>query len=89
MLLVSAAVLIALGSVPVQAAGKNNAPEQLFQAKCSACHSVEIALHMKKDRKGWEDTVKLMQKKRPNFISDQDAKMIVDYLVSQSAQKNK
>ena len=88
-LIVLAAALITLGAMHAKAAGKNDAPEQLFKAKCSACHSDEIALHMNKDRKGWEDTVKLMQKKKPNFISDQDARIIVDFLVSQSAKNGK
>ncbi len=87
-LLVLTAAMVALGAAGVQAAGKNNGAAGLFKAKCSACHSDAIALHMKKDRAGWETTVKMMQNKRANFISNEDAQKIVDYLVSlQSGKK--
>ncbi len=86
-IILSAAAAITLGVIGVKAQGKNNSAEHLFKAKCSVCHSDAIALNMRKDRKAWEATVKLMQQKRPNFISDQDAQKIVDFLVSQSASK--
>ncbi len=88
-ILLVAAAMVVMGAAGVQAAGKSGSAAQLFKAKCSACHSDAIALHMKKDRQGWESTVKMMQQKRPNFISDQDAQKIVNYLVSQSAGKKK
>jgi len=82
-------VLIMGFSIASVKAGENNNEEQLFKTKCSACHSYEIPLSMKKDRKGWEETVKLMQQKKPNFISDKDAQKIIDFLVSQSNNKKK
>ncbi len=82
-------VAITMGVISVKAAEKNNSGEQIFKTKCSACHSYEIPLNMKKDRKGWEETVKLMQGKRPNFISNQDAQKIVNFLVAHSEKKEK
>ncbi|MGB9736658.1 MAG: hypothetical protein ACP5JP_10655 [bacterium] len=76
-------LMLMFGIVAVKA-GEQNGDEQLFKTKCSACHSDEIPLHMKKDRKAWEETVKRMQQKRPNFISDKDAQKIIDFLVSNS-----
>jgi cytochrome c5 len=89
LIVLAAAVAITLGVIGVKAEGKNNGAEQLFKAKCAVCHSDAIALNMRKDRKEWEETIKRMQQKRPNFISDQDAQKIVDFLVSQSASKKK
>lgn len=74
-------VLLIMIALSADAGEKNNKAEQLFKAKCSVCHSYEIPLNMKKDRKAWEEVVKLMQSKKPGFISDQDAITIVDFLV--------
>ncbi len=71
-------------SIPATAGNNTGAVEKLFHAKCSVCHSDKIPLNMKKDQKGWEETVKLMQQKRPNFISDQEAKTIVNFLIEHS-----
>lgn len=72
------------GITAIRAEEKNNNDEQIFHTKCSVCHSDEIPLHMNKDRKAWEQTVKRMQQKRPNFISDKDAQKIIDFLVTNS-----
>lgn len=85
-LVIALSIMFSMATVK---AGENNNEEQLFKTKCSACHSYEIPLNMKKDRRGWEETVKLMQQKRPNFISDKDAQKIVDFLVSRSSDKKK
>lgn len=85
--IVTAAMIMA----SVSAAAENNtvAGGNLFHAKCSLCHSDEIPLNMKKDQKGWEETVKLMQQKKPNFISDQEAKIIINFLLAHSQDTGK
>lgn len=85
------AAAVAMFPILTRAGGSSDAPGRLFHSKCSACHSDQIPLNMEKDRRGWEETVKLMQQKRPGFISERDAKIIVNYLLahSQSAFKGK
>ncbi len=87
-IIITAAMIMA--SVSAAAAENNSmAGGKLFHAKCSLCHSDEIPLNMKKDQKGWEETVKLMQQKKPNFISDQEAKIIINFLLAHSQDTGK
>ncbi len=55
-------------------------PQQLFEAKCSACHKADKATAKKKDAAGWEETVMRMIKKNKAAISDGEAKVIIEYL---------
>lgn len=54
---------------------------QLFEAKCSQCHSLDRPLKKNKDRAGWERTVGRMKGYAGGAISEADAATIVEYLV--------
>ena len=54
-----------------------------FETKCSTCHQTSRALKKTKDKKGWEDTVGRMQTKSFGKITDDEVKMVVDYLATE------
>lgn len=82
----TAALFLLAGSAfaaePAQAPGK-----ALFEAKCSVCHPLSRPLGKNKDREGWTATVTRMQKVNGCPISDEEAKQIIDYLVSERGLK--
>ena len=55
-------------------------PVQLFESKCSLCHSIDRPKSKKKSKAGWEATVMRMKNKNGCPITDEEAKMIIDYL---------
>ena len=59
-----------------------SAAKALFEDKCNFCHSMERPLSKNKDRAGWTETVKRMQSKEPDRLSDSDVKTIIDYLTA-------
>jgi hypothetical protein len=54
--------------------------EQLFESKCSLCHSIDRPKSKKKSKEGWETTVMRMKNKNGCPITDEEAQMIIDYL---------
>ena len=52
----------------------------LLNTKCSKCHGVDRPLGKKKTMEKWQSTVKRMQGKNPDWIKDEEARQIVDYL---------
>ena len=54
--------------------------EKLFESKCSICHSIDRPKSKKKSKEGWESTVMRMKNKNGCPITDEEAKMIIDYL---------
>ncbi|MDF1552035.1 MAG: hypothetical protein P1P84_03180 [Deferrisomatales bacterium] len=74
--------LALLGLVASGAAASEGdaAAKALFETKCSACHPASRALSKNKDRAGWEGTVKRMQGKRADHLSDAEVEVIVNYL---------
>jgi cytochrome c5 len=54
----------------------------LFEAKCSICHPLSRPLGKNKDRKGWTEDVTRMQKVNGCPITDEEARGIIDYLVT-------
>ncbi|TAL18800.1 hypothetical protein EPN96_00140 [bacterium] len=59
-----------------------SAAKALFEKKCNFCHSMERPLSKNKDRAGWTETVKRMQSKEPDRLSDSDVETIIDYLTA-------
>ena len=57
--------------------------EQLFESKCSICHSINRPKSKKKSKEGWETTVMRMKNKNGCPITDEEAKMIIDYLAEE------
>ena len=62
--------------------GEINA-EQLFESKCSICHSINRPKSKTKSKEGWETTVMRMKNKNGCPITDEEAKMIIDYLAEE------
>jgi len=54
----------------------------LFEKKCSVCHSADRAKSLKKTNEEWTKTVTRMQEKRKENISNDEAKIIIDYLTT-------
>ena len=62
---------------------ENTDPAQLFESKCSLCHSIERPKSKKKSKAGWEATVMRMKNKNGCPITDEEAKMIIGYLAEE------
>lgn len=54
---------------------------QLFESKCSLCHSIERPKSKKKSKEEWQKTVMRMKNTNGCPITDEQAEMIIDYLV--------
>jgi hypothetical protein len=52
----------------------------LFEGKCGACHSIERPKSKNKTKQEWESTVMRMKNVNHVPITDQEAKIIIDYL---------
>jgi len=52
----------------------------LFEKKCSVCHSADRPKSLKKTNEEWTKTVMRMKEKRNENISNDGAKIIIDYL---------
>ncbi|MCL5061887.1 MAG: photosystem P840 reaction-center cytochrome c-551 [Nitrospiraceae bacterium] len=52
----------------------------LFEQKCSTCHSIDRPKSKKKTAKEWESTVMRMKNVNGCPITDEEAKIIIDYL---------
>jgi hypothetical protein len=52
----------------------------LFETKCSVCHSIDRPKSAKKALEAWTKTVTRMKGKKDGIISNDDAKIIIDYL---------
>lgn len=52
----------------------------VFETKCSACHNLERTTNKTKTQEGWQKTVMRMKNKKKAQISDDDAKIITEYL---------
>ncbi|MCX7822132.1 MAG: photosystem P840 reaction-center cytochrome c-551 [Syntrophobacterales bacterium] len=54
----------------------------LFEAKCGVCHELDRPTSKKKSKEEWEKTVVRMKAKPKASISDEEAKIITDYLAT-------
>lgn len=52
----------------------------LFEQKCSTCHSIDRPKSKKKSAKEWENTVMRMKNVNGCPVTDEEAKVIIDYL---------
>ena len=52
----------------------------LFEQKCSICHSIERPESKVKTRKEWETTVTRMRNVHDAPITDDEARVIIEYL---------
>ncbi|UCF88768.1 MAG: cytochrome c [bacterium] len=72
--------LFAAGSLAVAQDFDMETASQLFEAKCSRCHSVDRPKGKSKTRDEWSSTVKRMQGKMAGWFSDEEAETIIEYL---------
>jgi cytochrome c5 len=54
--------------------------KNLFESKCSLCHTIERPKSKSKTKARWEATVMRMKNKNGCPVSDEEAKAIIDYL---------
>jgi len=54
----------------------------LFEQKCGVCHGLDRATARTETKEKWTSIIKEMQGKRGDWISDEDAARILDYLTS-------
>ena len=52
----------------------------LFEKNCSRCHTIERPKSKKKTKEAWETTVMRMKNVNGCPITDDEAKIIIDYL---------
>ena len=68
------------GSFQHLSAGEKNNPRRLFEKKCSICHSIDRATSITKTKKGWKITVMRMKDEQDAEISNEEARIIINYL---------
>lgn len=82
--LIFTAIMLAFLSVApinVQSMGQETTgAKTLFEKKCSICHGANRASSLKKTNEEWTKTVTRMQEKRKENISNDEARIIIDYL---------
>jgi len=54
----------------------------LFEQKCSVCHGLDRATARTETKERWSEIIKEMQGKRADWITDDEAAKILDYLSS-------
>ncbi len=67
-------------SKEIKPAGEITKAEELFESKCSICHFSNKAKVKKRSKEEWESTVMRMKKKKPSNMTDEEARIIIDYL---------
>ena len=78
-LLVAASAMV-LAGVSWAEEAKPLSGKEIFEAKCSICHSTDRPLGKTKSQSGWDKTVTRMRGKKADWISGDEAKAIADYL---------
>jgi hypothetical protein len=75
--------LLSLAPLAVHSMGQGTTDAKtLFEKKCSVCHSADRAKSLKKTNEEWTKTVTRMQEKRKENISNDEARIIIDYLTT-------
>lgn len=59
----------------------------LFEQKCSVCHGLDRATARAESREKWESIIRNMQSKKADWISNEDAGKILDFLSTEHGQK--
>ncbi|MFH1675157.1 MAG: c-type cytochrome [Pseudomonadota bacterium] len=52
---------------------------ELFQKKCSGCHTLERSFHTLKDEESWRKTIQTMAKKEGSVITESDVAELVNF----------
>lgn len=72
--------------VPPAAAPGSSGTEEgkaLFERKCGACHEPERAVARPETRERWAEIIKDMRGRRSDWISDEEAAKILEYLAAE------
>lgn len=80
---ISAVVLsffVLITCVETKSASKAMEPKDLFEKRCSRCHSIDKT-NKTESSEGWKTIVTKMKKKLFSGISDEDAAVITTYLI--------
>ena len=73
---------LVLSSAAVAGAEKSEGvTKDLFEQRCSTCHTVSRPTSQKKTAREWERTVLRMKNVNGASITDQEAGVIIEYLV--------
>ena len=79
---------LALAFLPVQGSGAENVdPKTLFEKKCITCHSTSRAKSLNKTKEEWTKIVTNCKERRNSNITDDEAKIIIDYLTKTYGKK--
>jgi mono/diheme cytochrome c family protein len=73
------------GNILLEREEATGSPAEVFRVRCSSCHTLErsfLKLEREGDRVQWVPTVRRMQARAPQWISDQEAESIIAYLES-------
>lgn len=82
---------VSRGAEPVDSLSSDAAPAEMFDKRCSACHTLErIFQYLGDDGKAadfWSHTVSRMRGKAPQWLSESEADEILTYLLSAGAER--
>jgi hypothetical protein len=83
---ISVIMFLAASGIPVYSRTDTktdaNHAKTLFEKQCGTCHKLDKSTSKKKTSVEWEKTVKRMIESRGAKITDDEAKIITDYLAS-------
>ena len=69
---------------PVSATAEGKA---LFEQKCSVCHGLDRATARAETKEQWSSIIKSMQTKKADWISDEEAAKIAEFLSAEHGKK--
>lgn len=78
-LLISAVIIGSSYGVVLAGGAEAPDPEQLYEKKCSICHTIERSKSKKKSEQSWRKTVTRM-KRNGAPINDEEIEIIIRYL---------
>ncbi|UCH80212.1 MAG: photosystem P840 reaction-center cytochrome c-551 [Nitrospiraceae bacterium] len=79
-------VFLIAGTAVLFGEDKKTDAKALFESKCSVCHSIDRPKSKKKTKEAWESTVMRMKNVNNCPITDEEAKIIIDYLAENYGQ---
>lgn len=63
--------------------GEKSKGQELFEANCGRCHSIDRPKSKRKTREEWETTVMRMKNANGCPITDEEAALIIDHLAQE------
>lgn len=72
---------------PVPAVSAVEEGKTLFEQKCGVCHGVDRATARTETKEKWTSIIKEMQMKKADWISDEDAAKIAEFLSAEHGEK--